>query len=336
MNLDLRKINVLVAEDIFPMQIIMRDILRALGIGEVTLTSNGKDAYHKYSSTSSRPDIIISDWQMPEMDGIELIRKIRTDPNSPNRTIPIIMMTGYTSTSHVREIMDSGATEFIAKPFTSKELAKRIAYIIKNPRDFIVSPNFVGPCRRRRKNENYANESKRKADTIDKIPAKLDLQQKVGLGEIDSRALLLSQKIIDENKIDFVPIAMKFLLELEDAVALAKSETEPTKKTIERIYNPIMQIKANGIIFKYNLVGNLAKIALEFLDKVNELDEIVIAIIEAHTRTLRHLLEKRTSGDGGETGATFEDELTKACGRYMAIRSQLQKKKLETLVKTKT
>lgn len=331
MNLDLKKLHIMVVEDIFPMQIIMRDILRTLGVGDVTLTSNGCDAYHKYISL--RPDIIISDWQMPEMDGIALIKKIRTASDSQNKTIPFIMMTGYTSESHVRQIMDSGATEFIAKPFTAKDLAKRITYMIKSPRDFITTPNFVGPNRRRRTSENYKGEERRKSETENKIAARTDLQIRVGMGEIDSRAVALSQRVIDENKIDFIPIATKFLIELEQAIEIAKNEKDRTQKSISRIYDPIMQIKANGIIFKYNLVGNLAKIALEFLDKVNELDEYVIAIIEAHARTLRHLLEKRTSGDGGTTGQNFEDELTKACGRYMAIRSQLQKKKLETLVK---
>lgn len=333
MSLNLSKLNILVVEDILPMQLIMRDILRNLGIGDVNLASNGIDAFDKYYTLS--PDIIISDWQMPEMDGMELIKKIRMDPASPNRAIPIIMMTGYTSASHVRQIMDNGATEFIAKPFNAKDLAKRITYMIKNPRDFIISSQFVGPCRRRKKNENFTDGTKRKTDTANKISAKTDLMQKVGIGEIDARDILSSQKVIDNNKVDFIPIAMRFLEELENAIVLAKNEKEPNKKSIERIYNPVMQIKANGIIFKYALVGNLAKIALEFLDKVNELDEYVITIIDAHARTLRHLLEKRTSGDGGETGQNFEDELSKACGRYMSIRSQLQKKKLETLVKAK-
>lgn len=333
MDLDLKKLHILVVEDIFPMQIIMRDILRILGVGEVTLCANGKDGYRQYCGKN--PDIIVTDWQMPEMDGIEMIKKIRTASDSANRTIPIIMMTGYSSIGHVRQIMDSGATEFIAKPFTSKDLAKRISYMIKNPRDFIITPDFTGPSRRRRNASNYTGISRRKADAENKITAKLDLQQKTGFGEISAAAIQKSQKMMDENKIEFLPIANLFLTELEEALALTKSETEHSKKSIERMAAPIMQLKANGMIFRYTLVGNLAKIALEFLDKINEVDEFMLAIIEAHAKTLRRLINDDTKGDGGETGAKFQDELSKACGRYMGIRSQLQQRKLETLVKEK-
>lgn len=317
------------------MQMIMRDILRTLGVGDVFLAGNGEEAYRQYCN--SNPDMIITDWQMPEMDGIDFIKKVRTHPDSPNRTIPIIMMTGYTSAGHVRQIMDSGATEFIAKPFTSKDLAKRVGHMVKNPRDFIISPDFVGPSRRRRKSDNFKGECRRKKDSTI-IPAQRELEGKAGFGEIDAQAVLQSQKIIDNNKIDFLPIATRFLEELEEALALAKAEKpdDRTKKSVERIYNPIMQLKANGIIFKYNLLGNLARIALEFLDKVNDLDDFVIMIIEAHAKTLRHLIERKTQGDGGEVGEAFEEELSKACDRYMAIRSQLLKKKLETVVREKS
>ena len=68
-------------------------MLKMLGVGEITTANDGYSGYQKY--ISEEPDIIMTDWQMPEMNGLELVHKIRKHKNSPNRSIPIIMMTVF-------------------------------------------------------------------------------------------------------------------------------------------------------------------------------------------------------------------------------------------------
>jgi hypothetical protein len=59
---------------------------------------------------------------------------------------------------------DMGVTEFLAKPFTANDLAKRLTHVINAPRDFILSADYFGPCRRRRRNSEFTGPLRRIAD----------------------------------------------------------------------------------------------------------------------------------------------------------------------------
>jgi DNA-binding response OmpR family regulator len=87
---------------------------------------------------------------MPEMDGIEFVRKIRRAPESPNRCVPILMVTGHTERSRIEAGRDAGVTEFLAKPFTAQSLVGRIAKLVERPRLFVQCEAYFGPDRRRR------------------------------------------------------------------------------------------------------------------------------------------------------------------------------------------
>ena len=219
---------------------------------------------------------------MPEMDGLEFIKKVRLSKESPNRTVPIIMITGYCSKRKISLARDNGCTEFIVKPFSANDIAARISHIIKKPRDFILTPQFAGPDRRRRRDDDYAGKANRKKETDKKIKAKKHLEQKTGAGEIPPEKIKNSQKVLDENKINFIPIAKDFQNELEIALTKIDNKGTSSRLALESIITPIMQIKANATIFKYGLVGNLAGIMLNFLESINRIDEFVIQIITAH------------------------------------------------------
>jgi len=95
------------------------------------------------------------------VDGLEMIRKVRRDPRSPRPRIPVIMMTGYNAVPRVREARDTGVTEYLVKPFSAHDLAKRLAYVINKPRDFVIASSYFGPDRRRRNDGSYTGPDKR-------------------------------------------------------------------------------------------------------------------------------------------------------------------------------
>jgi DNA-binding NtrC family response regulator len=74
------------------------------------------------------------------------------------------MVTGYSAMPRVAEARDTGATEFLVKPFSANDLAKRIAHVINKPRDFIDSNEYFGPDRRRRKADDYIGPLRREED----------------------------------------------------------------------------------------------------------------------------------------------------------------------------
>jgi CheY-like chemotaxis protein len=162
MSFKFEKLNVLIVEDTVPMRKLVTSVLDTLGIGTIYTANNGETGYELYCREN--PDIIITDWHMIPTSGIELVNKIRKSPDSPNKMIPIIMMTGYSAMPRVSEARDSGATEFLVKPFSANDLARRIAYVINKPRDYIETEDFFGPDRRRRIIENFPGSPKRAED----------------------------------------------------------------------------------------------------------------------------------------------------------------------------
>ena len=162
MPYNFEKLSILVVEDSAPMLEVVANSLKYLGVGQVYKALNGEDGFQQF--VKYRPDIVITDWEMDPTDGLELVKWIRRDSMSPKRTVPIIMMTGYAASLRVASARDKGITEFLVKPFTANELARRIAYVIDAPRDFVETHEFFGPDRRRRKSHDYQGPERRNDD----------------------------------------------------------------------------------------------------------------------------------------------------------------------------
>ena len=163
MAFQFQRLSVLLVEDTPPMQKLVTSVLDTLGVGTVHKSLDGDSGYNLFKAEN--PDIVITDWHMEPTSGIDLVRRIRKERDSPNKMVPIIMMTGYSAMPRVAEARDNGTTEFLVKPFSANDLARRIAYVINKPRDFIETPDYFGPDRRRRITENYKGPFKRAEDT---------------------------------------------------------------------------------------------------------------------------------------------------------------------------
>jgi len=137
----------LVVDDSRAMREIMKTILKGLGVGEVLTARQSDEALEILSRKV--PDLIFVDWWMTPMDGIEFVRHLRRDPDSPCRFVPIVMCTGYTEVPHVMAARDAGVTEFLAKPVSAAAVARRIEEVIRRPRNFVRADRFFGPDRRR-------------------------------------------------------------------------------------------------------------------------------------------------------------------------------------------
>ena len=144
------------------MRKLMMTVLESLGIKNIHLSPNGEHAFESFQKENQ--DIILTDWIMEPMDGLELTKEIRSSALSPNRMVPIILLTGYSAWSRVEMARDMGVTEFLVKPFTANDVARRLAHVITNPRDFIETSTFFGPDRRRRNDPGYTGPMRREAD----------------------------------------------------------------------------------------------------------------------------------------------------------------------------
>ncbi len=95
-------------------------------------------------------DLALIDWEMKPVNGIDLVRRIRTDPNSLNTFMPIIMVSGHSEIGNIVYARDAGVTEYLVKPISAKTLLSRINNVIEHPRRFVRIGKYFGPDRRRR------------------------------------------------------------------------------------------------------------------------------------------------------------------------------------------
>lgn len=167
MAYDFKKARVLIVDDMQPMLSLVQSLLKIFGFSDIYTAHQADEAFRIFCHVN--PDVVVTDWLMEPYDGLELIRKIRTDPKSPNRFVPVIMMTGYSHRIRVEQARDCGVTEFLVKPFAAKDLYKRIEQLIERPRKFVEVDRFFGPDRRRRAGDEYGGPLRRDDDEFKRI-----------------------------------------------------------------------------------------------------------------------------------------------------------------------
>ena len=93
-------------------------------------------------------DLIVIDAEMPNEDGIALTHHIRHQPELPNFTAPILLVSGHTPLEKVVRARDAGASMVLRKPISSAVLLARIEWLARNAREFVTTPTYSGPDRR--------------------------------------------------------------------------------------------------------------------------------------------------------------------------------------------
>ncbi|MDB5739426.1 MAG: two-component system response regulator [Alphaproteobacteria bacterium] len=153
------RLKILVVDDNAHMRKLVTTILQAFGVVQSYEADNGQRAWTVVRE--SNPDVIVADWVMENMSGIELVQMLRSNPQSPNPFVPVILLTGHTSLDHVMQARDAGVNEFIAKPVSVKTMMSRLVSVIESPRPFVRTQGYFGPCRRRRGAEEYRGPERR-------------------------------------------------------------------------------------------------------------------------------------------------------------------------------
>lgn len=153
------------------------------------------------------------------------------------------------------------------------------------------------------------------------IKAGLALQLKIGNGPLNPDTLERCEHVMQQNDIDFAPLAAEYLKLLEIGIEEARAKKIPKEKALSALTVPVMQLKANAATFHYPLIGSLANIMLSFLESIEVIDEDALNIVQAHHTTLKAIVSKKMSGAGGASGIAMQEELQKACARYMSRRA---------------
>ena len=154
-------IDILVVDDHESMRAILGTFLRAFGFLRIREAEDGTAALRAMAEAPA--DIVIADLKMPQLDGIDFTRKLRSEATRWALT-PVVMVTGHASAQRVAAARDAGVNEFIVKPVTGRVLADRLRRIVEQERPFVRTETYTGPCRRRRTPKGYAGPFRRESD----------------------------------------------------------------------------------------------------------------------------------------------------------------------------
>jgi len=122
------KIKILVVDDFSTMRRIVKNILKQIGYTEIDEAEDGNGALAKLRQ--DKYDLIVSDWNMPNMTGLDLLKAIRAD--GALNGIPVLMVTAEAKKENVVEAIKAGVNNYIVKPFTAEVLREKIEKIFDN------------------------------------------------------------------------------------------------------------------------------------------------------------------------------------------------------------
>jgi hypothetical protein len=142
------------------------------------------------------------------------------------------------------------------------------------------------------------------------------LKEKAGDGGIPANLLKQAQDIIENNDADFKPIAREYLDKLTRHAGEARQSPTHARTASEWFGDFIMPLKANGAMFKYELITMIADVVMTFLDKIDTVNTDALDIVDMHNRILSVILKNDLKGSGGKEGVLLTRELADACARY--------------------
>jgi two-component system chemotaxis response regulator CheY len=117
-----------------------------------------------------RPGCIVVDQDMPPLEGIFLVRALRALDDDRFRRIPVVLTAAAATPDLVQRARDGGVDEFLCKPFSAKQLLRKVDAAVHHTRMFVSTPSYVGPCRRPTADAFYEDDVHRDAAHFEETP----------------------------------------------------------------------------------------------------------------------------------------------------------------------
>ena len=129
----LADLSFLIVDDMATIRVMTQNLLKEFGVSKITAKADAFDAWEHLKSVESdsslQPQFIISDWNMPKMKGVELLKNCRS--SQAYKDIPFMMLTGETEIDIVKEVIAAGVDAYVTKPFTPKQFKEKLAVVFK-------------------------------------------------------------------------------------------------------------------------------------------------------------------------------------------------------------
>jgi DNA-binding response OmpR family regulator len=172
------------------------ELLRSAGMSNLLTCPSAEDSFEALRMFD--PDLVVLEWELPGMSGVELTRAIRRAALAPderihNARVPIIMLTARRRERDVVEARNAGIDEFVIRPFSMASLNRSLSAVLLRRRAFVVSEAYVGPERRRqRKAAPFKGPLKREDDieAVAEVVVEENTRQEISIELISLKALM--------------------------------------------------------------------------------------------------------------------------------------------------
>lgn len=301
----------LVVDDMEGMRRILTNSLQQLGMKHVITANNGADAWRILQN--QKIDVVISDWNMPVMTGLELLKTIRASAKCSN--LPVLMMTAETERHQVQVAIEAGVSEYMVKPFNVGALEAKIRKVIEHPRPISLRSSRQVPVVTRNALPSV-NRATSIADpnlvttkpvllVVDDVPDNLDVlvallgdDYQVKAANSGERAL----KILDSGKMPDLILLDVMMPDMDGFVVCKRIKANPLTADI-----PVIFLTAMSDIT--DVTKGFALGAVDFVSKPAE-PPILKARIETHLKLRRSFAElKRNRIALIEKNAVLEDNI---------------------------
>lgn len=331
---NLQRLSMLVVDDEPNMRRLLTELLHALGVASIRVARDGEHALEILREF--QPDVIIADWRMAPMDGLEFIREVRQLPEALNPFVPVMMLSGHTEEWRVKQARDLGVNIFLAKPVSARTLISHIVKLIEDPRPFVRTPNYIGPDRRwkeapppektgeRRKRSGgvrweavhassrplggggATSAAEAGAVEVFRPPAKR-VRAKLYTGDGDAPAIAPAlvqrmQQTLDRLRDDYRTWFAEDIERLRQVLEVLRNDTGSVEDLLQEIAATSVSLKSLGATFGCPLVSVIAASLGDFAALCKTPSPLDHNVIETHIESLVVVLREDIEGDGGEIG----------------------------------
>lgn len=192
------------------------DMIRALGAGQVEVMEQSRAAFERLDTYS--PDLVLTEVKGPGVDGALFTRKLRRSSLAARR-VPVIVTAAEATAQDITATRDAGAHEVLRKPFSARDLCKRVENVVLKPRPWIEAVEYIGPDRRRFNSGQYSGPRKRKSDAEERA----DLTY----GDRVAQALKILRAAVAYKGGDRAQVARAIRTQIEELTAIALHAADP-------------------------------------------------------------------------------------------------------------
>lgn len=270
-------------------------------------------------------DMLIAEWDMKNVSGIELTKRIRLAQSPAKPSIPIILLTGRGHPAAAQEALNAGVNEVYVRPLSPQGMARVIHTVVTQPRSFVVAPTYRGPDRRTLHSLSQGDQDNR----IQQVPSIVTLSALETYAPALGAQLILpdfslkakiNRAAIASGKVSFEMIENEFIHDGLSDVGVLKQMFHDLGKTmgpqtpIDRMCSASNLVRARSDAYDYELASKVAGFLTDFCTRYFDVNNAAhTRVLEKHIQALQTILKTKVRGNGGRAG----EELITDLGRLM-------------------